>query len=158
MERHMRREAQKAHKQEMKAERREERLHFRAVNAAFHGNLGKAARLETRSQAAGIRAEDAHQRQMSARSTANAIHHSHHPHYPPHHPHPNHYPHCPPPVVHYPHPPRPAVHVVHHYPSAPPPVTYTTGVAPPPPPVQNPYYPSSGYPTPVAPPPYQKYS
>ena len=36
----------------MRAERREERLHDRAVNAAVHGNIGKAIALESKANAA----------------------------------------------------------------------------------------------------------
>ena len=34
--------------QEAKAERKEEQLHARAVNAALHGNIGRAMHLEVR--------------------------------------------------------------------------------------------------------------
>lgn len=37
--------------QEVRAERREDRLHDRAVNAALHGNLGKAIHLESKANA-----------------------------------------------------------------------------------------------------------
>ena len=35
--------------QEQRLERKEERLHHRAINAALHGDIGKAVRLEHKS-------------------------------------------------------------------------------------------------------------
>ena len=76
---------------EAKAERQEERLHARAVNAALHGHIGQAIRLEVRALGrSGMRnhvprlqhkAEQKHIEAERAAVRADLAHHHHHHHH-----------------------------------------------------------------------------